>query len=94
MLSLDLRPWNYQKKYNSFSFAEDSIEFQCRYDREINANSQMTVGIIEDDPVVGTGNLNYIMTVTGGNADGSLALGGNTNVRITPNHGFDQIAPR
>ena len=54
----------------------------------------MTVGIIEDDPVVGTGNLNYIMTVTGGNADGSLVLGGNTDVRITPNHGFDQVAPR
>ena len=34
------------------------------------------------------------MTVTGGNTDGSLALGGNTDVRITPNHGFDQIAPR
>ena len=22
------------------------------------------------------------------------ALGGNTDVRITPNHGFDQVAPR
>ena len=54
----------------------------------------MTVGTLSTDPVVGTGDLNYIMTVTGGNADGSLALGGNTDVRITPNHGFDQIAPR
>ena len=54
----------------------------------------MTVGTLPTDPVVGTGDLNYIMTVTGGNADGSLALGGNTDVRITPNHGFDQIAPR
>ena len=34
------------------------------------------------------------MTVTGSNTDGSLALGGNTDVRITPNHGFDQVAPR
>lgn len=49
---------------------------------------------IDGDPVVGTGDLNYIVTVTGGNTDGSLALGGNTNVRITPNHGFDQVAPR
>ena len=62
--------------------------------REIDASSQITVIPIDGDPVVGTGDLNYIVTVTGGNTDGSLALGGNTNVRITPNHGFDQIAPR
>ena len=49
---------------------------------------------IPNDPIIGTGDLNYIMTVTGENTDGSLTLGGNTNVRITPNHGFDQIAPR
>ena len=49
---------------------------------------------IPDDPIIGSGDLNYIITVTGENTDGSLALGGNTNVRITPNHGFDQIAPR
>ena len=82
------------RKYNSFSFAEDFIEFQCRYAREINASSQITVVPIDGDPFVGTGDLNYIMTVTGGNTDGSLALGGNTDVRITPNHGFDQVAPR
>ena len=81
------------RKYNLFSFAEDSIEFQCRYARQINASSQITL-IPDGDPVVGTGDLSYIMTVTGGNTDGSLALGGNTDVRITPNHGFDQIAPR
>ena len=70
------------------------IDFQCRYARTINANSQMTVGTIPTVGPVGTGTLNYIMTVTGGNTDGSLALGGDTDVRITPNHGFDQIAPR
>ena len=78
--------------YNQFSFAEDSIEFQCQYARSINTSSQMT--FIPNDPIIGTGELNYIITVTGENTDGSLALGGNTNVRITPNHGFDQIAPR
>ena len=89
--------WNFQcsrivGKHNSFSFGEDSIEFQCRYARQINTSSQITT--VPIDPVVGTGDLNYTMTVTGGNTDGSLALGGNTDVRITPNHGFDQIAPR
>ena len=54
----------------------------------------MTVGTIPTVGPVGTGTLNHIMTVTGGNTDGSLALGGNTDVRITLNHGFDQIAPR
>ena len=52
---------------------------------------------VDGEPTVGPigiGTLNYIMTVTGGNTDGSLALGGNTDVRITLNHGFDQIAPR
>ena len=49
---------------------------------------------IPDDPIIGTGDLNYIMTVTGENTDGSLALGGNTDVRITPNHVFDQVAPK
>ena len=81
------------RKYNSFSFAEDSIEFQCRYARSINTSSQITL-IPDGEPVLGYGDLNYTMTVTGSNTDGSLALGGNTDVRITPNHGFDQVAPR
>ena len=40
------------------------------------------------DAVVSSGDLTYTMTVTVGE------LGGNTEVLITPNHGFDQLAPR
>ena len=54
----------------------------------------MTVGTIPTVGPIGTGTLHYTMTVSGGNTDGSLALGGNTDVRITPNHGFGQVAPK
>ena len=70
------------------SFAEDSILFQCRYARSVSVDSSFVC--CDEDPslVVGTGDLNYSFDIDVG------SLGGNTNVRITPNHGFDQVAPR
>ena len=70
------------------SFAEDSILFQNRYARSISVDSSFACCDEEPSLVVGTGDLNYSMTISVG------ALGGNTDVRITPNHGFDQVAPR
>ena len=40
------------------------------------------------DAVVGTGDLTYSMEINVGGP------GGTTEVRITPNHNFDEIAPR
>ena len=64
-----------------FSFAEDSVVFQCRYARAINVDESM---IIDPDtqPEVGRGDLTYTMAITAG------ALGGTTSVQITPNHSF------
>ena len=71
----------------SISFGEDSILFQCKYARSVSVDHGIT---IQETPeaVVNTGDLTYTMAVTVGE------LGGNTEVRITPNHGFDQLAPR
>ena len=75
---------------NKLSFAEDSILFECRYARSVTADHGFT---ILDPPDVCTscslnGALTYTMTVDVGE------LGGNTNVRLTPNFDLDQLAPR
>ena len=74
--------------YDHFSFAEDSIEFQCRYSRTVNTNSQMTVGPFPTQPIIGEGNFDYTMDVQVG------SLGGTTNVSINANHNFDGIVPK
>ena len=71
-----------------FSFAEDSILFQCRYSRTVSVDDGMTVELLSSDPVVGTGDINYSLSLTVG------SLGGDTQVSITRNHHLDQITPR
>ena len=48
----------------------------------------MTIEETETEAVEGTGELSYSMSITVGRP------GGNTDVTITPNHNFDEIAPR
>ena len=48
----------------------------------------MTVVETPIDPVEGTGSLSYAMSIN------VCAPGGTTEVTITPNHNFDEIAPR
>jgi len=48
----------------------------------------MTVIDISSDAVEGTGDLTYSMSIIVGGP------GGTTEVTITPNHNFDEIAPR
>ena len=62
--------------------------FECRYARAINVDEVMTVEP-ESQPEVGRGDLNYSMTIAAG------ALGGTTEVQITPNHNFgDAVGAR
>ena len=71
------------------SFAEDSIQFQCRYGRTINVESQMTMPTPQPQPVIGNywGAFSYFMDAQVGDH------GGNTIVNITANHNFDGITP-
>ena len=70
-----------------FSFGDDSILFQCRYSRSVSVSQDIT---ITETPVAveGTGDLSYSMSINVGGP------GGSTDVTITPNHNFGQIAPR
>ena len=71
------------------SFAENEIRFQCNYDRSINVDqSYQVVGDFQPQPVQGQGELSYNMEVISGE------LGGTTQVRVIPNHGLNQIAPK
>ena len=71
-----------------FSFAEDSVVFQCRYARAIDVDQSMTIDP-DAQPEVGRGDLTYTMAITAG------ALGGTTSVQITPNHSFgDNVGAR
>ena len=74
--------------YNNFSFGADSIVFQCRYSRSVNANSDITVNAPISGPIVGTGDLTYNMEVNPG------VLGGKTHITISPNHNLSEISPR
>ena len=72
------------------SFAEESVQFQCRYSRTVNTDATFEiVPTFQPQPVIGYGQLSYEMNVVAGD------LGGNTIVTISPNHSFeDQIAVR
>ena len=72
----------------SISFAEDSVVFQCKYARTVSANSQMTVGGTSTEPISGEGDLTYRMEIVAG------ALGGDTEITISPNHNISGISPR
>ena len=71
-----------------FSFGEETIKFQCRYSRSVSVSQDMTIITTPTDAVEGTGNLSYTMSIDVGGP------GGTTDVTITPNHNFDEIAPR
>ena len=72
-----------------FSFGGDSsITFQCRYSRNVSVSQDISVIDTPTDAVEGTGDFTYSMSITVGGP------GGTTNVVITPNHNFDEIAPR
>ena len=70
-----------------FSFAGDSIQFQCNYNRSINVQESMLGPTLTPQPIVGEGELSYRMEVNAGQ------LGGTTQVRIIPNHDISGIAP-
>ena len=72
-----------------FSFGDDSgITFRCRYSRSVSVSQDITVIDTPSDAVEGTGDFSYSMSIAVGGP------GGNTDVTITPNHSFAQIAPR
>ena len=68
-------------------FVDDSIVFQCKFARTVNANSQMTVSD-SSETISGEGDLTYRMDIVAG------ALGGNTEITISPNHNISGISPR
>ena len=68
-------------------FVDDSVVFQCKYARSVNANSQMTVSD-SSETISGEGDLTYRMDIVAG------ALGGNTEISISPNHNISGISPR
>ena len=71
-----------------FSFGEDSIRFQCRYSRSVSVSQDMSIIDTPTDAVEGTGDLSYTMSIDVGGP------GGTTEVTISPNHSFDEVAPR
>ena len=72
-----------------FSFAEESIEFQCHYARTISTNATYEVEATSTEPTIGNGTLPYDIDVAVG------GLGGTSIVTISPNHSFsDQITQR
>ena len=48
----------------------------------------MTVGTIGTEPITGEGDLTYRMEIEAG------ALGGDTEITISPNHNISGISPR
>ena len=71
-----------------FSYAEDTIRFQCNYNRQITVNQSYEVeDNFQPQPIQGQGELTYIMEIAVGN------LGGTTEIRVIPNHGLNQVAP-
>ena len=71
-----------------FSYADESVQFQCRYGRTINVESQMSVGVPQPQPVISEGNFSYTMDAQVG------PHGGNTIVNISANHNFAGITPK
>ena len=68
-------------------FADDSVVFQYKYARTVNANSQMTVSD-SSETISGQGDLTYRMEIV------AATLGGNTEITISPNHNISGISPR
>ena len=68
--------------------AEDSLEFQCRYERSVETSSDITVSPLSNDAFVGFGDLTYSMNIDAGH------LGGNSKITISPNHNIDGIGAR
>ena len=71
-----------------FSFGQDPIVLRCRYPRTVTATSNVLIEPFTSEPTVGTGDLSYTMTIVAG------ALGGNTDITISPNHAISGISPR
>ena len=71
----------------SIAFTENSIEFQCKYARAVRATSTLAVPT-QPSKIIGNGDLTYGMEITVG------ALGGDTDVTISPNHNISGISPR
>ena len=78
-------------------FTDDSVVFQCKYARTVNANSEMSVSYsshgsegdgYSPQTISGEGDLTYRMDIVAG------ALGGNTEITISPNHNISGISPR
>ena len=91
MLSYTLEVTSSDFKLNdetSISFGQDPILLQCRYARTVSANSDVTVDAPTSGPMIGTGNLTYDMVIVAG------ALGGTTQVTISPNHHLTGVSPR
>ena len=86
-LPLNFYFWICKKRF-LLSFGEDSIKFQCRYSRSVSVSQDMTIITTPTDAVEGTGDFSYTMSINVGGP------GGTTDVIITPNHSFDEIAPR
>merc|ERR1719454_509242 len=61
------------------SFGQNSLEFQCQYSRTVNVDDSMSIDPVDQDSIVGTGNLGYTMTV-----DVPSGVGGTTTVTISP----------
>ena len=72
----------------NFSFGQDPIVLRCRYPRTVTATSNVSIEASTSEPTVGTGYLSYTMAIVGG------ALGGNTELTISPNHAISGISPR
>ena len=66
-----------------FSFAQDNLRFQCRYDRTVTTGANFDVDLTSPSPVIGIGQLAYDIEIDVGD------LGGTSSVRITPNHDFE-----
>ena len=73
--------------FHLLSYAEESVQFLCRYGRTINVQSQLSVGVPQPQPVQGEGNFSYTMDAQVGRH------GGNTILNINANHNFDGITP-
>jgi len=73
---------------NGISFADESVQFQCRYPRTVNSGSQMTLAPPPPQPVFGVGEFIYSMDIQVG------PHGGETIVNINANHNIEGIVPR
>ena len=74
---------------SKFSFAEETIQFQCRYARTVTTDSTFDVSSLEPQTAVGNGMLAYDLNVNVG------GLGGTSAATISPNHSFgSRIYPR